>query len=82
VKPTAWITAGDAITAPLVRPVPLIPQVLGMAWRIVRSRRRLDGAALRTDNGNALDLVAAHHHERRLFVRAEGTGAKVERSHE
>jgi hypothetical protein len=60
-----------------IRPVPQIPQMLGMTWRIVGRRCWPYCAAFRTDDANSLDLVTAHFHERRLFVSLEGTGTKI-----
>ena len=60
-----------------VRPVPLIPQILRVARRIIHRRHWPDCAAFSTHDGHTFDLVAAHRHERRSVVSAEGTGAEV-----
>ena len=48
-----------------------------MVGRVFRRRHRSDRAAFGTDDANALDLIAAHCHKRRLFVFAEATGTKI-----
>ena len=57
--------------------VPLIPKKLRVAGRIVAVVIGPTATTFGTDDAYALDLVAAHRDERRLFVRAEGTGTEV-----